>query len=86
MSQASAASSRPVRKTIVASASDASSAGRLSVGSVIRFQSSAIAALGLAVRAQPVAERLLVERGVRRDRASRSAARRAQRASALARG
>ena len=44
MSHASAASSSPVRKTIVASISDPSSAGRLSVGSVIRFHSSPIAA------------------------------------------
>ena len=45
-------------------ASDASSAGRFSVGSAIRFQSAVDRGGGLAVRAQPVAEGLLVERRV----------------------
>ena len=65
MSAASAASSRPGAEDLDAPrASDASSACRLSVGSAIRFQSAVDRGRALAVRAQPVAERLLVERGV----------------------
>ena len=44
MSAAPAESSRPVRKTCTAAPSDASSAGRFSVGRAIRFQSASIAA------------------------------------------
>lgn len=44
MSPASAASSSPVWKTLAASASDASDAGRLTVGRTIRFQSASTAA------------------------------------------
>ena len=64
MSAASFASSRPVRNTFTAAPSDASSACRLSVGSAIRFQSAVDRGRALAVRAQPVAEGLLVERRV----------------------
>ena len=43
MSHASALSRRPVRNTLTAAASEASPAGRFSVGRAMRFQSDAIA-------------------------------------------
>ena len=50
------ASRSPVRNTFTATASEASSAGRLSVGRAIRFQSESIAFSRLPVRPQPEAK------------------------------
>ena len=73
-----------MRKTFTAAASEASSAGRLSVGSAIRFQSASIALRRLAVRAQPVAEASARRARGRPGRAAAARARRATADSALA--
>ncbi len=64
MSPAVASVSKPIWKTVAASASDASSAGRLTVGTQIRSHSRSIAARPLTVLAQEGGERLRVERRV----------------------
>ena len=64
MSPASARSSRPVRKTFAARASDASSAGRLSGRQRDQVPQPIDGARPLSVAAQPGAERLVVERRV----------------------
>ena len=66
MSHASALSRRPVRNTLTAAASEASPAGRFSVGRAIRFQSDAIALADCPCDSSHDAEGLPVERGVGR--------------------